>query len=92
MYKRFAEDARAEGFPKIAFLFDGVAAIEKEHEKRYLALLESLKQQKVFESDNESQIWICSNCGHLHVGKKAPKICPVCDHSQAYFERHVKNY
>ncbi|MFA5466237.1 MAG: rubrerythrin family protein [Candidatus Izemoplasmatales bacterium] len=92
MYKRFAEDARQEGFTKIAFLFDGVAAIEKEHEKRYLALLDSLKQQKLFESDNDKEIWICSNCGHLHVGKRAPKVCPVCDHSQAYFKRHVENY
>ncbi len=92
MYKRFAEEARAEGFAKIAFLFDGVAAIEKEHENRYLALLSSIKDQKVFEADTETEVWFCSNCGHLHIGKKAPKVCPVCDHPQAYFRRHVRNY
>jgi rubrerythrin len=92
MYKRFAEVAREEGFTKIAFLFDGVAAIEKEHETRYLALLQSIKDQRVFDSDNNSEIWICSNCGHIHVGKKAPKVCPVCDHDQGYFRRFVKNY
>ncbi|NLZ61462.1 MAG: rubrerythrin family protein [Acholeplasmataceae bacterium] len=92
MYKRFAEEARQEGFTKIAILFEGVAAIEREHEKRYLALLESLKQQRVFEAESNSQVWICSNCGHLHIGKKAPKTCPVCDHPQAYFKRHVENY
>lgn len=92
MYKGFAEVARQEGFSKIAFLFEGVAAIEKEHEKRYLALLKNIKDQIVFESNSNSEIWICSNCGHVHVGKKAPKICPVCDHDQGYFHRFVKNY
>lgn len=92
MYKNFAEVARKEGFNKIAYLFEGVAAIEKTHEARYLALLKSVKDRRVFESDSDSEIWICSNCGHIHVGKKAPKVCPVCDHDQAYFHRYVKNY
>jgi len=92
MYKGFAAVAREEGFNQIAFLFEGVAAIEKRHEERYLALLKSIKDQKVFESDSSSEIWICSNCGHIHVGKRAPKVCPVCQHDQSYFERFVKNY
>ena len=92
MYRKFAEEARAEGFTKIAYLFDGVAAIEKEHEARYLALLQSVKEDKVFEANSDSQMWICSNCGHIHVAKKAPKVCPVCDHDRGYFQRLVKNY
>ena len=92
MYKGFAETAKAEGFTKIAFLFDAVSKIEKEHEMRYLALLKSIEDKRVFESDNDSEIWICSNCGHIHIGKNAPKVCPVCDHDQSYFHRYVKNY
>lgn len=92
MYKGFAKVAREEGFNKIAYLFEGVAAIEKTHEARYLGLLASLKESKVFESDNDSQMWICLNCGHIHVGKKAPNRCPVCDHPQSYFEKYVKTY
>lgn len=92
MYKGFAEVARAEGFPKIAFLFDAVAKIEKEHEARYLALVESLKNDKIFNSDNASEIWICAECGHIHVGKKAPEKCPVCDHPKSYFKKWQKNY
>ncbi|MFA5006058.1 MAG: rubrerythrin family protein [Candidatus Izemoplasmatales bacterium] len=91
MYKGFAETARAEGFTKIAFLFEAVAKIEKEHEERYLALLKSVQDARVFESE-ESTIWICRECGHIHVGKKAPEKCPVCDHPKAYFERRVKGY
>ncbi len=90
MYKGFAEVAREEGFTKIAFLFDKVAAIEKRHEERYLKLLSRLEGDLVFNSDNDEQIWICTNCGHIHVGKKAPKLCPVCDHPQSYFRRHVE--
>lgn len=92
MYKGFAETARAEGFTKIAYLFEAVAKIEKEHEARYLALLQSVKDKRVFESDNDSEIWICLECGHIHVGKKAPNQCPVCGKPQAYFAKRVKNY
>ncbi|MDD3478282.1 MAG: rubrerythrin family protein [Candidatus Izemoplasmatales bacterium] len=91
MYKGFAEVAREEGFNKIAYLFEAVAAIEKRHEERYLALLDSLKGDKIFSSDNNTEMWICLECGHIHVGKNAPKTCPVCAHSQAYFARYVKN-
>ena len=90
MNKGFAETAKEEGFNKIAFLFEKVAEIEKRHEERYLALLERLKSNQVFMSDNDSEVWICSNCGHLHFGKRAPKICPVCDYPQAYFKRHTE--
>ncbi len=90
MYKEFAETAREEGFSKIAFLFEKVAAIEKRHEERYLKLLARLEGDLVFSSDDDEQIWICSNCGHIHVGKNAPKICPVCDHPQGYFYKHVE--
>ncbi|PKL00128.1 MAG: rubrerythrin family protein [Tenericutes bacterium HGW-Tenericutes-1] len=91
MYKGFAETARQEGFTRIAFLFEAVAKIEKEHEERYLALLAQLKENRVFESE-ESEIWICAECGHIHVGKKAPEKCPVCEHPKAYFKRRVKGY
>ena len=91
MYKGFAEDARKEGFTRIAFLFESVAKIEKEHEERYLALLKQVKDARVFESE-ESEIWICKECGHIHVGKKAPEKCPVCEHPKAYFQRRVKGY
>jgi len=88
MYKGFAETAKEEGFNKIAFLFEKVAEIEKRHEERYQALLARLQNDEAFMSDNESEVWICTNCGHLHFGKRAPKICPVCDYPQAYFKRH----
>ncbi len=91
MYKGFAETAKAEGFKKIAFLFEKVANIEKRHEERYLKLLAKLEGDLVFTSENEEQIWICTNCGHIHVGKNAPKICPVCDHKQEYFRKHVES-
>ena len=91
MYAGFAKTAREEGFTKIAALFDAVAAIEKHHEERYRALLQSIKDGKVFNDANEVA-WICSNCGHIHMGKKAPEICPVCDHPKAYFMRSVKDY
>jgi len=90
MYAEFAEIAKAEGFKKIAYLFEKVADIEKRHEERYLRLLAQLEGDLVFKSDNDEEIWICSNCGHIHVGKNAPKICPVCDHDQGYFRRHVE--
>ena len=91
MYAGFAKEARDEGFEKIAFLFDGVAKIEKEHEARYLKLLKNVEGGLVFSRDGEA-IWQCVNCGHLVVGKKAPQICPICDHPQAFFEIHAENY
>lgn len=91
MYARFAKEAREEGFEQIATLFEGVAAIEKEHEERYLKLLASVKEGKVFEKDEEV-VWKCSNCGHQVVGKEAPGVCPVCAHPQAYFEIKADNY
>ncbi|HOW38065.1 MAG TPA: rubrerythrin family protein [Candidatus Izemoplasmatales bacterium] len=91
MYKEFAQTAREEGFPKIAFLFDAVAKIEKDHENRYQALLDSLKEDRVFQAE-DSVIWICMECGHVHVGKKAPEKCPVCEHPKAYFKRFVQTY
>mgnify|MGYP001011240306 CR=1 FL=1 len=91
MYKNFAEEARAEGFNKIAYLFDGVAAIEKHHEERYLALLNNIESGKVFKREGEV-VWQCDNCGHIHVGAQAPLVCPVCDHPQAHFQLYTKPY
>lgn len=84
MYAGFAKDAKEEGFNEIARLFEGVAAIEKAHEERYRTLLQNLKDGKIFEKD-EVVVWQCINCGHLHVSKKSPKLCPVCKHPQAFF-------
>lgn len=91
MYKRMAKDARDEGFVEIAKKMEGVAVIEKQHEQRYLDLLKNLKDGKVFKRDKEV-IWICDNCGHIHRGKDAPKVCPVCTHPQAYFQLDKKDY
>ena len=91
MYKTFAEEARAEGFTKIAFLFEEVAKIEKEHEERYRALLAHVEGGLVFSRDGD-MVWICSNCGHIHIGKNAPEVCPVCAHPKAYFELRATNY
>lgn len=91
MYKKFADEADSEGFKEIAELFRKVADIEKEHEKRYLTLLDNIKSNKVFERDNKT-IWICSNCGHIHYGEKAPDACPVCSHPKAYFYLKKQNY
>ena len=91
MYKEFAEVAREEGFDDIAALFDGVAAVEKHHEERYLALLANVEEKKVFARDAE-MVWICRNCGHIHVGSEAPISCPTCAHPQAYFQLYVKAY
>ena len=85
MYKRMAEEAREEGFIWIAMKFEGVAAIEKRHEERYNKLLEIVKKKTVFKKTSK-KVWICRNCGHIHVGNEAPKVCPVCSHPQAYFE------
>ena len=91
MYAGFAKTAREEGFNEIADLFDGVAAIEKEHEERYKKLLENVKGGLVFSRDGE-MIWQCTNCGHIVVGKQAPETCPVCAHPQAYFQIKSDNY
>ena len=91
MYAGFAETAREEGFTKIAYLFEEVAKIEKEHEQRYLKLLENVKDGKVFEA-GEVKIWKCRNCGHIVVGTSAPEVCPVCNHPRAYFEIKAENY
>ena len=91
MYAGFAKTAKEEGFDKIAFLFEAVGKIEKEHEERYRKLLENIKTGKVFTRDGQ-QVWICDNCGHIHVGPKAPEICPVCAHPQAYFQLRAQNY
>ena len=91
MYANFAKEAREEGFAPIAFLFEKVAAIEKGHEERYLKLLKNVKDNLVFSRDGDC-VWQCSNCGHIVVGKKAPDVCPVCAHPQAYFQLHAENY
>ncbi len=91
MYARFAADAREEGFTQIAALFDMVAKIEKEHEERYRKLLSNVEGQLVFSRDGD-MIWECSNCGHIVIGKKAPAMCPVCKHPQAYFQIKAQNY
>ena len=91
MYDGFAKTAKEEGFTHIAYLFEEVAKIEKEHEQRYLKLLENVKEGKVFEA-GEVKIWKCRNCGHIVVGTKAPEVCPVCNHPKAYFEIKAENY
>ena len=91
MYAGFAKIAKEEGFDHIAFLFESVAKIEKEHEERYRKLLENIKGNVVFEKENEV-MWICRNCGHVHYGKNAPEECPVCAHPKAYFELRKENY
>ena len=91
MYKHMAEVAREEGFIEIAEKMEGVAAIEKLHEERYLKLLNNIKQDIVFSRDGDC-IWQCTNCGHVVVGKKAPEVCPVCNHPQAYFQIKAENY
>ena len=91
MYPGFAKTAREEGFDKIAMLFEGVAKIEKEHEKRYNILLANVQEDKVF-SKSEKIIWQCQNCGYVCEATKAPAKCPVCDHPQAYFKQLVQDY
>ena len=91
MYATFAKEAREEGFEDIAFLFEKVGEIEKEHEQRYLKLLENVEGGLVFSRD-EDKIWKCSNCGHIVIGKEAPEVCPVCSHPRAYFEIKAENY
>lgn len=91
MYANFAKDAQEEGFTRIAKLFEMVAKIEKDHEERYKRLLGNIEEGIVFSREGDT-IWICANCGHVHVGKKAPEMCPVCDHPKAYFKIAAKNY
>ena len=91
MYKDFAKEAREEGFDHIAYLFEEVAKIEKEHEERYLTLLKNIEDDRVFKKD-EDKIWICRNCGHVYVGKEALDVCPVCAHPQSYMEVKAENY
>ena len=90
-YATFAKEAREEGFTQIAAMFEGVAKIEKEHEERYLKLLENVEKGLVFSKDGDT-IWVCTNCGHIHIGKTAPQVCPVCAHPQGYFEVKAENY
>lgn len=91
MYERFAKEAKEEGFDKIAYLFDAVGKIEKEHEERYKKLLENVNGELVFSKDGD-KIWKCRNCGHICVGKEAPGVCPVCNHPQSFFEIKAENY
>ena len=91
MYAEFAKTAKEEGFARIAYLFEEVGKIEKEHEQRYLKLLENVKEGKVFEA-GEVKIWKCRNCGHIVVGTSAPEVCPVCNHPKAFFEIKAENY
>ena len=91
MYASFAETAKEEGFTRIAYLFEAVGKIEKEHEERYRKLLANIEEGKVFEY-GDIKVWKCRNCGHIHVALKAPEVCPVCDHPKAYFELKAENY
>ena len=91
MYQSFAKTAREEGFDHIAFLFESVGEIERHHEERFKKLLKNIEDEVVFSSEGDS-IWICRNCGHIVIGKSAPKVCPVCNHPQSYFERRNTNY
>ena len=91
MYAKMAVEAREEGFDHIAFLFEKVGEIEKHHEERYLQLLKNIEEGQVFEREEEVA-WVCQECGHIHFGKKAPKVCPVCSYDQAHFEIRSENY
>ena len=91
MYATLAKEAEEEGFTALAAMFRAVGAIEKSHEERYLALLNNVEMQKVFEK-SEEVMWECRNCGHLVIGKKAPQVCPVCAHPQSFFEVRKENY
>jgi len=91
MYPNFAETAREEGFDHIAIIFEAIAVAEKQHEKRYLDLMNNIKTSRVFKRD-EAVSWRCRNCGYLHTGKDAPEMCPACAHSQAHFELLGENW
>ncbi len=91
MYAEFARIAKEEGFDRIAYLFEEVAKIEKEHKERYLTLLKNVKENKVFHKDGD-KIWICRNCGHVYIGANAKEVCPVCNHPQSFMEVKTENY
>ena len=91
MYATFAKEAKEEGFDRLAYLFEAVGKIEKEHEERYKKLIENIEEGKVF-SCGEVKMWKCRNCGHIHIADSAPEICPVCSHPKAYFELRAQNY
>ena len=91
MYDRFAKEAKEEGFDHIAYLFEEVGKIEKEHEERYRKLIENIEGGLVFSKDGD-RIWKCRNCGHIVIGKQAPEVCPVCSHPKSYFEIKAENY
>ncbi len=91
MYKRFAEEARAEGFEAIAKQFEGVAAIEKHHEERYRKLLANIEKGEVYVKVGPNR-WQCRNCGHIYIGEKAPEVCPVCAHPKSFFQIEAENY
>ncbi len=91
MYKKFAEEAREEGFNEIAELFEKVGEIEKHHEERYLKLVGNIEKGMVFKGDGVT-VWKCRNCGYIHIGDSAPEVCPVCNHPQSYFEIQAENY
>ena len=91
MYPSFAKIAREEGFDKIAAVFEAIAVAEKQHEKRYLALMKNIREGKVFKREKKV-FWVCQNCGHVHYGEEALEVCPACAHPQAYFELLGENY
>ena len=91
MYDEFAKTAKEEGFDRIAYLFEAVGKIEKEHEERYGRLINNIEEGLVFSKEGD-RIWICRNCGHIVIGKEAPKVCPVCAHPQSFFEIKKENY
>lgn len=91
MYPKFAKEARDEGFTEIAIQMELIAKVEEEHEKRYRQLIENMKNGAVFKKDDKI-VWICRNCGHIHVATAAPQICPVCKHQQSFFQQKAENY
>lgn len=91
IYKKAGDVAKEEGFEEIAHFFYTISKIEKEHEERFLALLKNVKEDLVFKCGEET-VWVCRNCGYVHTGKEAPKVCPACKHPQAFFERKAENY
>ncbi|NMA25569.1 MAG: rubrerythrin family protein, partial [Clostridiales bacterium] len=91
MYAGFAKEAREEGFLEIASQFEGVAAVEKEHEARYTKLIDNMMNGRVFSRESDA-VWQCTNCGHIEIGKRAPDICPVCAHPKAFFQLRAENY
>ena len=91
MYEEFAKVAKEEGFDKIAFLFEEVSKIEKHHEERFMKLIGNVEDDLVFKKGEET-VWICRNCGYVYIGKEAPKVCPVCAHTQSYFEKKADNF